>query len=448
MRSSPSSSTRGSSSAGRSAEVVAARIPAAVAPALRARLAGRVADWPSLGAEAWAEAAAALDAQGVLPLVHAGGFASARPGGDDALPPVLAAAAAAAYFRVAAHNALLLAERDDVLAALAGRGVRAVPLKGAALLGTAYPNVALRPLGDLDLLVDPDAMGAAGAALEARGYERLLTGIPALRHHLEYARVLPSGVRLVVELHRRPLAAPSLEDGLPARAVLAGAAPDPRAGGPAIPRPEHLLLHAAAHLVVQHAGEERLIWVADVDRIVRRWFVAGGDGHHADGGPTGDSGSHAPAELDSPARACWLSVVADAEAAGLFPALGAALEASALWFGTPVPPGAPAWRGASGAATLARQRDRAPVGREGARVLGDTRGLRSWRARLALALRSAFPAPAYMRAWYGVDRPARLPIYYAARLGRGLWHIALHAARPASVRRSAAEPPERWMIDG
>jgi len=409
-----------------------ARIPADVAPALRARLAGRPAAWPDLATAAWAEVAAALDEQGVLPLVHAGGFSPPTPadGSADALPPALAAAAAAAYFRVAAHNALLLAERDALLEALRAQGVRAVPLKGAALLGAAYPNIALRPLGDLDLLVAPADMALADEALAARGYARLLTGIPALRHHLEFERILPGGVRLVVEVHRRPLAAPGLERALPAERVLADAAPDPLAGGPSIPSPEHLLLHVAAHLVVQHAGEERLIWVADIDRIARRWFAASTD---------------AAAE-----RAARRRVLAAAEAAGLEAALGAALEAAALWFGTPWPEAADAARG-TGARTapgLARLRDHAPIGREGARVLGDARGLPSWRARLAFALRSAFPPPAYMRAWYGVDRPARLPIYYAARLGRGLWHLAAHAARPASARTMAAEPPERWMIDG
>lgn len=427
-----------------------ARIPASIVPALRALLNGQAATWPELAPAAWERAVAALDDQGVLPLVHdairvrrEAGASIVSLSESPESPELLASAAAAAYYRTAAHNALMLHERDAVLGALAGHGILAVPLKGAALLGTAYPNIAHRPLGDLDLLVAEHDLGTTLAALEARGYAQQLSGIPALRHHLELVRTLPSGARVLVEAHRRLLASPALERALPTDAVLARAAPDERAGGPAIPCPADLLLHAAAHLVVQHAREERLIWVADIDRIVRRWYALAVSDADADAGAD-------DREVDG-AGAGWPGLLSAAESAGLSAVLGRVLAASILWFDTPMPPDARALAARSSSESapqaLARLRRHAPVGREGARVLGDARAQPSWRAGMAFALRSAFPSPAYMRDWYGVDRPALLPIYYAARLGRGLWHIAAHAARPDRERRQADEPPERWMVE-
>jgi len=421
---------------------VTARIPAAIVPALRALLAGKAVDWPELTPEDWGRAVTAFDDQGALPLVHAADGALAGAAGvgrsTGRVPEPLALPAAAAYYRTAAHNALLLAERDALLDELAALGVCAVPLKGAALLGTAYPNIALRPLGDLDLLVAEHDLARVDAHLVARGFAQQLSGIPRLRHHLEYARVLPSGVPVLVEVHRRLLASPALDAALPAADVLARAAPDPLAGGTSIPSPADLLLHAAAHLVVQHAREERLVWVADIDRIVRRWLAAPAAGADA-----------APSAL---APVPWPRVLSTASAAGLADALGGALAAAVLWFGTPLPSAAQRLADAAlkptPPAALRRFRAHAPVGREGARVVQDALAHQSLAAGVGFALRSAFPSPAYMRTWYGVDHPVLLPIYYAARLGRGLWHLAAQATRPAGERRQAAEPPDRWMVDG
>ena len=49
-------------------------------------------------------------------------------------------------------------------------GVRAVWLKGPALASAVYGNVALRPAGDLDVLVDPGGVPAALEILKNRGY--------------------------------------------------------------------------------------------------------------------------------------------------------------------------------------------------------------------------------------------------------------------------------------
>ena len=70
-----------------------------------------------------------------------------------------------------AHQALALsAELRRLIGAMAEEGVRAVAYKGPALAVRAYGHLALRTYSDLDLLVAPEDVLAAGRVLERGGY--------------------------------------------------------------------------------------------------------------------------------------------------------------------------------------------------------------------------------------------------------------------------------------
>ena len=74
-------------------------------------------------------------------------------------------------YREAAANIVRFAELEAVLSALTHVGVEAIVLKGAALAGTVYPNVAERPMGDVDLLVRRLQLGLAHRCMLDLGYE-------------------------------------------------------------------------------------------------------------------------------------------------------------------------------------------------------------------------------------------------------------------------------------
>jgi hypothetical protein len=87
-------------------------------------------------------------------------------------------AASRALFRDAlqgmwASNVRLLDAAAPVLDALAAAGVRVMLLKGAALALTVYETPGLRPIGDVDLLVDPDQASAAVDLLAAHRWRPL-----------------------------------------------------------------------------------------------------------------------------------------------------------------------------------------------------------------------------------------------------------------------------------
>lgn len=62
------------------------------------------------------------------------------------------------------------AQRAELLAALKAAGVAAIPLKGAWLAETVYPDLAQRPMSDMDLLIRPEQLEAAQAAMTRLGY--------------------------------------------------------------------------------------------------------------------------------------------------------------------------------------------------------------------------------------------------------------------------------------
>ena len=117
--------------------------PDAAAAALRAGA-------PLGAGDAGRELLAALDAHGLAPWAHE---ALGRAGLREALAPELADRLRDRYRETALRNRVLFASLAEIAAALTGRGVELIPLKGAALAHRVYGNPGLRPMQDLDLLV-------------------------------------------------------------------------------------------------------------------------------------------------------------------------------------------------------------------------------------------------------------------------------------------------------
>jgi hypothetical protein len=125
------------------------------------------------------------DRLGVAPLVHrqlqATGLAE-RLSGDAAR------ALAAACYRTAAVNFHLFRELSILLSALGAEAIPVIVLKGASMAWTVYESAALRPMRDVDLLVQGSDLGRVTDILRRLGYhfeEPFDTArIFALHHHL------------------------------------------------------------------------------------------------------------------------------------------------------------------------------------------------------------------------------------------------------------------------
>ncbi len=166
------------------------------------------------------------------------------------------------------------AEALRLLDALAGANVEAIPLKGLALRERYYPDPALRPSGDLDLLLRPGDAVRAEAILQGLGYRPNESELPASWYQLNrFHHVVPyrlPGRDVQIELHAglfEPAAGITVDlDGLWLRSC----------GGEIAGRPvrwlspEDLLLHLTVHACASSRFQTGLRHLVDLGEVVRR----------------------------------------------------------------------------------------------------------------------------------------------------------------------------------
>jgi len=180
----------------------------------------------------------------------------------------------AAYRQAAMDTLPLQIELAETIALLEAAGFAPIALKGAWLAWHAYPQAALRPMRDLDLLVTPETVLAAYDVLLAAGYtlaeesEMALADVVQLEKHMPPLNA-PRGTR--IELHHRlwepdgrlDHATPDgCEDAVRARAI--------RLDGITFPAPQDMLVHLIVHAAYSHRLDCGPVVLADL-----HYFLAG-----------------------------------------------------------------------------------------------------------------------------------------------------------------------------
>jgi hypothetical protein len=203
----------------------------------------------------------------VLPLLTA---TLRRLASQACMPDAWMARAQRRFYATMLRNTTLADELLRVLAALRQAGVAALPVKGLVLAETLYGSLALRPLGDLDVLVRPKDLAAARAALNSLEYAQATE--PGYEnayhpyHDPPYYRQAESGT-ICLELHWGLWAAHFFRletDAMWQRAVTM------RLAGTEISilSPEDTLLHLAIH---RSRSALRLRFVCDIAELLRRY---------------------------------------------------------------------------------------------------------------------------------------------------------------------------------
>ena len=80
------------------------------------------------------------------------------------------------YLRSLARNLKIFHELKNVLRLLTDAGIPVIALKGAYLAVGVYGDIALRPMGDVDLLVPKNRLAPARKALVDGGYREQMEG--------------------------------------------------------------------------------------------------------------------------------------------------------------------------------------------------------------------------------------------------------------------------------
>lgn len=155
------------------------------------------------------------------------------------------------------RNRRLLTEVALVSAAMTTAGVQPVFLKGAAmLLRGDYPDPSARFLGDIDVLVAPEATEPVAQALAAHGFRRKKDGPPGAHDRVKLHH---PGHPAQVELHH-PAVPAHLAPALPPAAMRARASAAPSLAGAALPAATDL----AAHLVLHAMLHDQNLWLAEL----------------------------------------------------------------------------------------------------------------------------------------------------------------------------------------
>jgi hypothetical protein len=302
-----------------------------------------------------------------------------------------------AAWAAAARHALLETALLTTGRVLNQADIPAVWLKGIVLARTVYPGPWLRPMSDLDVLIPKEKLTPAVEALNGIGFSvvrdpgLLLPQDSPLPMHARHHLVLkgPPPAHLTLELHYhlvtrsdRVLSAEGLHWFLDqTEAVRIGA--DQVIGQ----TPEAALLYGIAHTFLQHgAADFRLLWCLDLHLLITRRPID------------------------------WHAVVEQARVLKWTHAVETALTRLSDLFHTPIPP----W-------VLEYLQTRRPAdedtdklrrmgadGRRWERFFWKLRGLGPAQA-AQLAIRTAFPPPAFVRTHYRVPRKTFLLPWYLHR---------------------------------
>ncbi|NOZ06016.1 MAG: nucleotidyltransferase family protein [Chloroflexi bacterium] len=351
---------------------------------------------PRTSPRSWSPLLDEADTQGVTPLV----YQALKPYHQEIAPEIWFRISKA-HFDIAAMNALFLEEWASVVQCLTEQNIETLVIKGAALAGALYGNVALRPMQDLDLLVHQAQVPEARMALRSRGYlavkeEHFSGAAEAFESQVSLARRDDATtMNYVCELHWHLLDSPFYQRTMPLDWFWETAVPlQLEQATTKTLGPEARLLHLCTHLALHHHGE-RLLWYCDIDRLIR----------------------HSGRLLD------WDEVIARAQMYRLVLSLRTILVQTIDWLDTPVPEGVrgrlAAMQPGSEEAALFDFMVAPPHGVV-ERFLNDLSQLSGTQQRLRFILANIFPAPAYMRQRYQIEHTWQLLPYYFYRLIRGV----------------------------
>lgn len=181
-------------------------------------------------------------------------------------------------YRASAIRAMVLrAELGEVTALLEAAGLAPIALKGAWLAWHAYPEPALRPMTDIDLLLPPDSVTAGYELLQRHGYRPMAAPEMAIDDLLRFDKHLPELIAprgTIIELHHR-LWEPDgrLDHASPLHDEAALRARARRVEGILYPAPDDMLAHLLIHAAYGHRLNCGPVILADIACFLQRYPV-------------------------------------------------------------------------------------------------------------------------------------------------------------------------------
>jgi len=98
-------------------------------------------------------------------------------------------------------NTVLMESLAEVLSIFNEAGIKSLVVKGAALCNSLYPEIGLRPMRDIDLLLDEKQILQAQILLQAAGFTSSSQALPDRHYHLQPLVKTVDGMEVAIELH-------------------------------------------------------------------------------------------------------------------------------------------------------------------------------------------------------------------------------------------------------
>ena len=217
-----------------------------------------------LDGEAWRRLVDEALWHGVAPLL----YHRLGRGEGPAIPPEPLGRLRDVYLHSLLRNQAILEQLSEILRETTNEGYPVLALKGAYLANCVYEEAALRPMGDIDLLVRPDNLEQIRRRLQILGYRHAAGTATIDYSRLHHLRPVGRPQSVDVEVHHdlAPAWAPFKHDlaGLWARSVRT------RVDDLDLlhPAPDDVLLHLCAHAAFNDELRLGMAAVCDVDALV------------------------------------------------------------------------------------------------------------------------------------------------------------------------------------
>jgi hypothetical protein len=350
-------------------------------------------EWETLSPDDWSALLPLAHAEGVGPLVY---WRLSHSGKFSLLPEEVRNFLRAMYAGTWSKNQRIFKELEILSGLFQQAGISAVLLKGACYALTIYPDIGLRPMGDLDLLVSKAQFAEAVQIARSLGFvDSKPEASPGLKDLLNHEACLVNlDGSVVLEIHHSLVADRTFTYSAPVDWFWEQIEPlpivDARLAGLRMLTPAAQVLYAASHAMLQHGGHTvPLRWEYDIDQLLCAYV----------------------------GRLDWELLLSQARAFAWGSALRAALARTQEYFDTPIPTDRLVQLSQftdrhTDLVALKQTRPATHILEEGLKLLS-----LNWAGRLRLVWALLFPSPAYMRWRYQFHGSWALPWYYLARWG-------------------------------
>ena len=352
--------------------------------------------WDTFSVFDWGQLVSKAQIQGLAPLMY---WLLSKSGKFSSIPEPARNSLRLNYSVTWIKNQKILKDLESLAKIFKQADIPLVLLKGACFVLTIYPDIGLRPMDDLDILVPASRLSEAVQIAHSLGFGDKTPTVPEafpglndlLNHEVCLQKAGPSST--ILEIHNSLMADKAFLYAVPMDWFWKQTEP---LGGKLeahfqflrMLTPTAQVLYGAAHAMLEHGGKNApLRWFYDLDRLIRSY----------------------PGGMD------WDILLSQASLFEWGSALDAALSRTVTCFNTPI------HKHVLSSLTGISDRNKKTVIQKqvqpATHVLEERQKLLSLKGsvRFRVLLALLFPSPAYMRWRYGLKTSWEIPAYYVIR---------------------------------